>query len=329
MKAHELKAAGFTPNVICAHPGWGEPLFLKDVWPNARLVSYFEFYYHASGADVGFDPEFPDNDFAMAATIRIKNANNLLALEAADQGITPTHWQREQFPAAWRERIHVIHDGIDTDAIRPNAATVLRGNEGQLTLDGSMQILTFVNRHLEPCRGLHTFLRALPEIQRRCPDAHVVIVGSEDGAYGPPPPQGTTWKGLFLGEVADRLDPSHIHFLGKVPYQTFLAILQISTAHVYLTYPFVLSWSMLEAMSTECLVIGSNTPPVREVIQNERNGLLVDFFDAAALARMAADALNHREKYMQLRQAARQTIKEHYDLKTVCLPRHIALVEGA
>ena len=330
----KLRAAGFTPDMVVAHPGWGETLFVKDVWPETRLLSFLEFYYAARGTDVGFDPEFSRKaegagdlaQLAEDARLRVKNANNLLSLEAMDWGFCPTEWQKSTLPAAFRDRVSVIFDGIDTDLVRPDPAAQLTLNPGARVVKAGDEVITFVNRNLEPYRGYHVFMRALPEIQRFRPNALILIVGGNEVSYGAKPPAGTTWREIFLKEVGSRLDRSRVRFLGKIPYLAFLKVLQVSAAHVYLTYPFVLSWSSLEAMSAGCLVVGSNTPPVREAIEHRKNGLLVDFFDIEGLARTVAEALEQRERFAPLRMAARETAVARYDLKRVCLPQQIELV---
>jgi glycosyltransferase involved in cell wall biosynthesis len=321
----ELRKRGFEPDLVCAHPGWGEALFLKDVYPDARLLLYCEFYYRAKGADVGFDPEFPatlDDMFR----VRIKNSASLLSLEAANCGISPTKWQRDAFPLQFRDRIAVVHDGVDTDLVRPDPrAEVVVAGKG-LTLNTRDEIVTYVARNLEPYRGFHIFMRALPEIQRRRPRAHVLIVGADGVSYGSPLPKGQTYRKQYLDEVGRRLDMSRIHFLGQVPYETLLRIYQISSAHVYLTYPFVLSWSMLEAMAAGCCVIASRTPPVEEVMANGRNGVLVDFFNADEIAARVDEVLGSSRDMSRMRERARKTVVEGYDLRRVCLPRQLKLL---
>ncbi len=324
-----LKEKGFIPDIIYAHPGWGEALFIKDIFPAAPLVGLFEFYYHGQGQDVGFDPEFiPDGPLQLDSRCRIrtKNANNLLALEAIDRGICPTQYQKSVMPATYHDRLSVIHDGIDTDLACPNpeAQFTVTAADPPLILTRNDEVITFVNRNLEPYRGYHSFMRCVPQLLHDRPKAHVVIVGGDSVSYGTAPPSPQTWKDIFLDEVRDRLDLSRVHFVGRVPYSQLIALFQVSSVHIYLTYPFVLSWSMLEAMSCGCLVLGSRTAPVEELIQDEKNGLLVDFFDATAIAAQICRVLEHPNQLRSLREAARQTIVDNYDLHSICLPKQLA-----
>lgn len=326
--AMQLRRADFQPDVILGHTGWGETLFLKEVWPRVPLQAYSEFYYQTNGADLGSDPEFQDDDLPGRAMGHSKNAALLLGLATADRGLSPTEWQRDVHPPELRSRIDVVHDGVDTDLARPDPNAFIHLERQKLTFRPGDEVLTFVNRNLEPYRGYHIFMRALPAILSARPKAHAVITGGSEVSYGRAAPAGKTWKQIFLDEVRDRLDLERVHFVGKVPHSVFLNVMQVSAAHVYLTYPFVLSWSMLEAMAAECLVIGSDTPPVREVIQADRNGVLVDFFDVEALAARVIDALANPDSYREIRRQARETILTRYDLKRHCLPRQLALIEA-
>jgi glycosyltransferase involved in cell wall biosynthesis len=274
--AARLQAGGFTPDIIVANPGWGESLFLKDVWPRARLLALIEFFYAARGLDCDFDPEFANPSLAAAARVRVKNANMLLALTLMDHGICPTAFQLSTVPAMFHDRISVIFDGIDTQIVRTDSAATL--TIGKRTLRAGDEVVTFVNRNLEPMRGYHQFMRALPQILHVRPNAVVLIVGGDEVSYGAPPPAGKTWKQIFLDEVKADLDMSRVFFLGRIPYADYLRVLQVSACHVYLTYPFVLGWSCIEAMSAGCVLVGSATPPVMEVIEHQKNGVLVDFF---------------------------------------------------
>ncbi len=318
---------GYIPDVILGHSGWGETLFLKEVWPEARLIVYAEFYYKGRGADVGFDPEFgqPSFDQVMIAQGRAGHLGQ--ALVHADAGVCPTEWQASTYPASIRGMLRVIHDGVDTDVIRPNPAATFTVPDGRVLRAGD-EVLTFVNRNLEPYRGYHIFMRALPAILAARLNAQVVIVGGDEVSYGAAPKDAKGWKERFLSEVRDTLDMTRVHFMGKIPYADFVSLMQVSRAHAYLTYPFVLSWSMIEAMAAGCHVVASNTAPVAEAITNGVNGTLVDFFDVAAWSAALTQALADPERYAALRAAARQTALTHYDLRRVCLPRMVEYVES-
>ena len=325
--AIHLKKQGFQPDLICGHPGWGELLFIKDIWPETPLLTYQEFFYNTHGFDYDFDQELQGEvDWAKSAFIRMKTANQLLNLEASTWSITPTQFQRSTYPNEKRDFISVIHDGIDTNKACPNdSPTPISLSNGSLLKAGE-QIVTFVNRILEPYRGCHTMIRAIPHLQKLVPEAKLLIVGNTAGvSYGAVCPNGE-WKDQFLTEIDGQYDPSRVIFTGKMPYEQFIPLLQLSQVHVYLTYPFVLSWSLLEAMSCGCAVVGSNTAPVQEVIDDRKNGLLVDFFDPKQLAEAVAELLSNRVLAKELGQAARNTVMQRFELSS-CVQRQLALMD--
>lgn len=336
--ARQLQLSGFTPDVIVAHPGWGESLFLKDVWPQARMGIYSEFYYHAQGADMGFDLELSPPKEDDACRLRLKNANYDLHFPISHAGLSPTQWQRSVFPEPFRSKITVMHDGIDTQIILPDSdvSMTLGTRKGKLLLTRQDEIITFVNRNLEPYRGYHIFMRALPAILKARPRARVLIVGGDGVSYGALPPsasgesgKGTRgWRQVFLDEVKADIDLSRVHFLGKIPYREFVQMLQLSTVHAYLTYPFVLSWSLLEAMSAGCAIVASNTPPVREAITHNETGRLVDFFDVSSLASNLIELCENPDERKRLGQAARDFAIQQYDLRSHCLPGQLAWVQS-
>jgi glycosyltransferase involved in cell wall biosynthesis len=315
--ALDLKKKGFSPDVVVVHPAWGEGIFLKDVFPAARHVHYFEFFYRGEGSDVGFDPEYPAS-FDDRLRVRVKNSTQLLSLDVADAGLSPTHWQKGQYPAAFQDRIEVIHDGIDTSAVCPDAAAELSVDDRTFTARD--RLITYVARNLEPYRGFHVFMRALPAILSANPDAQVLVVGGDEVSYGRPLKGDGNYRTALQKEIGGRADWSRVHFLGRLPYAQYLAVLRISSAHAYLTYPFVLSWSMLESMSAGCALVASATPPVQEVVRDGENALLVDFFDAEGLAERISDILRHPASYRRMRENARETIRARYDLNSICLP---------
>ena len=319
--------AGFKPDVIFAHLGWGESLYLKEVWPDARLIVYAEFCYAPRGLDTDFDPEIQQITLPGSIYVRTRQAHLLLAMAGADAALAPTRWQAQSFPAGLRDRIRVIHDGVDTLRVRPDAGAAFTVPGTTLTLKAGEEVLTFVNRNLEPYRGYHIFMRALPEVLAQRKNAHVVIVGGEGVSYGTRPQGEKSWKQIYFDEVKDKLDLSRVHFVGNLDYATYLALMQVSRVHAYLTYPFVLSWSMLESMSAGVHLVASRTPPVEEAVEDGKNGQLIDFFDVKAWSAAIAGGLAEPRRFDHLRQGARQTILDRYDLKTRCLPDMVRFAE--
>jgi glycosyltransferase involved in cell wall biosynthesis len=322
-----LGRKGLDVDLVIGHPGWGELLAIKDVLPGVPVLHQLEFFYQLEGADAGFDPEFSQASWRSQARLRLRRAPQLLALQDLDWGLAPTRWQASTAPIAYRNRISVIHEGIDTTRVAPRQGVELHLKKAGLTLRPGDEVVSFVARNLEPYRGIHCFLRMLPLLQQLRPQVRVVIVGEEGVSYGAQPPGGGSWKQVLLQELAGRLDLSRIHFVGRVPHPLLHELFRICACHVYLTYPFVLSWSLLEAMACAAVVIGSATAPVQEVIESGRNGLLVDFFDITAWAETIAAVLANPQQFSYLGQAARQTVVERYDLATVCLPAQLALVD--
>lgn len=296
----KLRKTGYTPDVIIAHPGWGETLFAKDIYPNTKLVHFCEYYYHSVGADAGFDPEFPMN-IDMAASLRARNALHLLNLENCDIGITPTRWQHSLHPAAYQQKIKIIHEGIAAQIVPPNSDIEMEMPNGT-TIRKGQEVVTYVARNLEPYRGFHSFMRALPSLLERRKNSHILIVGGDSVSYGRRPSSGKTWKEVLLSD--EIVKSGRVHFLGKIPYAQYQKVLQLSSIHVYLTYPFVLSWSLLEALAMGCLVLGSDTPPVREVIENKKNGILVDFFDYEGISSKIVEALEYPHFFDSYRERA-------------------------
>jgi glycosyltransferase involved in cell wall biosynthesis len=321
-----LRDQGFRPDLIVGHSGWGETLFVKDVFPDVPLLANFEFFYHASGVDVGFDPEFV-SIFSDPSRLRARNGISLMAFQAADWGHSATQWQRSLHPSEMRSRISVLHEGVNTERACPNPRASFTLPESKRVLTRRDEVITYVARNLEPYRGFHIFMRALPLLLRRRKHAQVVIVGGDGVSYGAPPPPRSSFRDMMLQELGAKLDLSRVHFTGMVDYEDYLSLLQVSSVHVYLTYPFVLSWSLIEAMACGCLVVGSSTPPVLEVLHDGSNGLTVDFFAHKQLVNCIDDALQAPEQMQVLRKAARATVLAQFDLKRLLLPRWNALFD--
>lgn len=312
---------GFVPDVVCAHPGWGDALYIKDIFPSAKILSFFEFYYRSHGVDVNFDPSdrgTADDD----ARVRTKNIINLLSLESTDWGISPTIWQHSLHPKEFQPKIAVLHDGINTEMAKPDAAATFEIG-GHVFRPGD-EVVTYVARNFEPYRGFPTFMRAAEIIQRERQNCHIIAVGADEISYGRGLKKDQTWRRMMLDQV--KLDPARIHWAGTLSYARLINVFQVSAAHIYLTYPFVLSWSSMEAMAAGCAMVASRTPPVLEVMQHEHNALLADFFSAEEVAAQVLRILESPDRMQAMRQAARQTILDHYDLKNL-LPLHCALID--
>lgn len=300
-----LRDLGFVPDIIIGHHGWGELLDLGDVWPAVPMLGYCEFFYRLSDSDVDFDPEFP----APAATlplIRAKNATALLALNNPGHGQTPTRFQLETYPGWARKRITVLPEGVDIERCRPDPAAAARPFRlGDMALDPGAKLVTYVARDLEPYRGVHSLLRALPRILRERPDARAVLVGGDGVSYGARL-AGSSWRDWLLQQLGDRLPPGRVHFPGRVTYEDHVRLLQRSDAHVYLTYPFVASWSLREALACGCAIVGSDTAPVRELITDGVNGVLAPFLDPDRIAERVLAMLEGGAPVAALRHGARR-----------------------
>ncbi len=327
LACQRLNEDGFKPDIIIGHVGWGELTFLKQVWADVPIIGYFEYYFLAKGGSVGFDPEFPASEHA-PFVMHGRNAVNFANIQTVDLGHSPTLWQRDTFPESFHDKIYVKHDGIRTDRLTPNRdASIPLGRLGRpLTVED--EIFTYMARNMEPTRGFHVFMRALPHILDRRPNARVLIIGGSETSYGKSSDVKGGYRAVMEAEVGDRVDWDRVHFLGRVPYAAYQQVIQISRCHIYLTVPFVLSWSLLESMSMGATIVASDTPPVREVIEHEKTGILVDFFDHKALAAKVAEVLSRPRRFAKLGPAARAHVVRHYDFETRCLPEHIARINS-
>ncbi|KQV34942.1 MULTISPECIES: glycosyltransferase family 4 protein [unclassified Rhizobium] len=314
---------GLVPDAVIGHIGWGSMMFLKDVLPHVPALGYCEFFYRSEGADIGFSPD-DQPDLETRKRLRLRNIAQLLSLEAIEAGISSTEWQRSLYPADVRERISVCHEGVDTVRFRPDPTTSVTLADGRMLSGNGPPIVTFAARDLEPYRGFPQVLAAAAKVVRHRPDALFVFVGGNGVSYGVPPPGGGAWKDHLLRTLD--IPPENIVFPGTVPHSVLRQLFQISSAHLYLTYPFVLSWSVLEAMACGALVIGSDTAPVREIIRSGRNGLLVPFFDTDALAEAVLGVLANPQAHFAMRAAARRTVERRFRLAD-CLDRQRDLIE--
>lgn len=336
-KCLQMRDDGFYPDLIIGHPGWGETFFMKEVWPESKLLTYVEFYYKTINCDIDFDKAVIEDDLNLdfdkfyefnKYKLAARNSPFLSTYALSDYLVSPTQFQKNLVPKSLRGNIEVIHDGIDTNILKPNPKVKVLVNGKKYSK--SDKIITYVSRSLDPYRGFHIFMKAIPKILKENPDASIFIVGDDKThGYGAKPKGDRNYKEIYYSKIKDQIkgDEDRLFFFGQVQYDLFIKLMQISSVHIYLSYPFVLSWSMLEAMAMEALIIGSKTKPVEEVIKDNKNGLLVDFFDYKKLSLMVTDVLNNPEKYSSIKKEARKTIVDNYDLEKVCLPKQIEIFE--
>lgn len=322
LACQKLAADGFRPDLILGHVGWGELTFLKLVWPDVPILGFFEYFYMAEGGSVGFDPEFPASDHA-PFIMHARNAVNYANIQTVDLGQSPTRWQHDTYPDSFHPKLYTCHDGIRTDLLGPRGNVTLKLGRLADPLTRDDEVFTYMARNLEPTRGFHQFMRALPLILEARPASRAVIIGGNEVSYGKKSDAKGGFRAEMEREVGDRIDWDRVHFIGRVPYVNFCEVIQLSRCHIYLTAPFVLSWSMLEAMAMEAVVVASDVAPVREVMTHGETGLLTDFFDPGALARTVAEVLERPADYAHLGSAARAHIVANYDFKSLCLPEHI------
>lgn len=317
--ALKLKNQGFKPDIIIGHT-MGATMFIKDVFPDTPLLGYFEWYYNAEEADLGFDGNPVSED--EKAKLRCKNSDILVDLYSTDAGLCPTNWQKSQFPKEFQPKIKVIHDGIDTEYFKPDSSA--KFSHENLQLSANDEVITYATRGMEPYRGFPVFMMAIEKLLKKRPNLQVVIAGNDEAYYGQRLTD-TTYKEIMLKQLD--IDLKRVHFVGTLPLDKYKNLLQISSAHIYLTYPFVLSWSILEAMACGCCVIASNTQPVTEVIKDNHNGMLFDFYNINQLVEKVEYALDNQDKTVTIRKNARKSIIENYDLKTI-LPQQIEYIKS-
>lgn len=317
--ALKLKNQGFKPDIIIGHT-MGATMFIKDIFPDTPLLGYFEWFYNSYGADLGFDGNPVSED--EKAKLRCKNSDILVDLYSADAGICPTSWQKSQFPKEFQPKIKVIHDGINTEYFKPDSnSEFITGN---LKLSAKDEVVTYATRGMEPYRGFPIFMMAIEKLLKTRPNLQVVIAGNDEVYYGQKLTD-TTYKEIMLKQLD--IDLKRVHFVGTLPLDKYKNLLQISSAHIYSTYPFVLSWSILEAMACGCCVIASNTQPVTEVMQDNQNGLLFDFYNVNQLIEKIEYALNNKNEISAIKNKARQSIIKNYDLKIV-VPQQIEYIKS-
>ena len=311
------------PDLIVGHSGFGSTLFLPELWPGVPVINYFEYFYRPHGSDLDFRPEWPAPPESFLRS-RARNAMILLDLEYCTAGYSPTRWQHSLLPAAYAHKTRVLHDGIDT-AIWHRRPDVVRG-VGSTVLPPATRLVTYVSRGFESMRGFDIFMRTAKRIYTAYPDVRFIVVGSDRVCYGGDLAhiKEKTFREHVLNQ--DDYDLDKFIFPGRLPPHELAALLSASDLHIYLTVPFVLSWSMLNAMACGAVVLGSRTAPVEEFITEGRTGRLADFCDVDGLAAAALDVLRDPAAYRPLGDAAAELIRQHYSVD-VLLPELVRFYE--
>lgn len=318
----QLKQLGFIPDIIIGHQGWGEMLNLQDVYPDVPVLKYCEFYYHSKGLDVDFDPEFMSDEL-LPSRVRVKNTINLISANNPGWGQTPTLFQWKTYPKWARDKITVLREGVDLQICHPDAELYKKPIRfDDFVIHPEDKLITYVARGLEPYRGFHIFMRALPKVLKERSDIKIVIVGGDQVSYGAGLPGNLTWKHYLLQQLGNQLDHSRIHFAGLLLYPDFCNLLKRSNAHVYMTYPFVLSWSLREAMAIGCPIIASDTEPVKEFIVHNKTGVLTPFFDVNALSDHILEVLENQELSKRIRHFAREEAEQSLSLRDYLINYH-------
>jgi glycosyltransferase involved in cell wall biosynthesis len=325
-ECERLISEGFRPDVIYAHAGFGPGLFLKDVFPDVPLIGYFEWFYKGEHSDADFLTRH-GLSADVRLRIRMRNAGILVELTQCDRGVCPTAFQRSQFPPEFQRKLVTLHDGVDTDFFKPVDSSGERPRLPVAGLPEDAVILTYTARGLEPYRGFPQFMQALALIQQRNHQVHAIIAGADRVFYSPSPPAGHTYKTLMLQRLP-HLDHRRLHFVDFLDLDSYRSVLQASAVHVYLSVPFVLSWSLIEAMATGCAIVGSDTAPVREVLKDDVSGLLADFRNPEAIADRVTQILSNADLARRLGAAARRHAVNRFNLNAL-LPRQLDLLKGA
>jgi glycosyltransferase involved in cell wall biosynthesis len=272
-----------------------------------------------------FRPDFPSTELNNLRA-RARNAMLLLDLENCDRGYSPTQWQRDRLPAVFHDKVRVIFDGIDTSLWRP----LPEGPRhlGERVFPPELKLVSYATRGMESMRGFDIFMKVAKRVCDRRRDVLFLVAGEDRVCYGGD--QAVTGSKTFKEWVLsqDQYDLSRFLFLGLIPASQLVQLFNIVNLHIYLTVPFVLSWSLMDALACGATILASATAPVQEMVRHGENGLLADFFDIEGMAAIVEHVLDHPEVYAHFREAGVAMIRERYSLD-LCLPQMLALYEDA
>ena len=321
--ANNLVSRGFVPDIIVGHTAWGGLLFMRDMFPQAKIIGYCELYSRPEFDQATPSGERISND--RKAYLRCRNLHGLMQMESMDVGVTPTRYQLDSFPPLLQQKLRVVHEGVDTRLCAPDGLASFPVKEKNLVLTANDQVITYVSRGFEPARGFFEYMQSLEILCQKLPDAHFLLVGGENVFYSAKPGEKSYREQAI--EKYD-IDLDRVHFTGRLVHEGFRKVIQISSAHVYLTRPLFLSWSAVEAMSMGAPIIASDHALVREFMQHEENALLVETNDPDAIAAAVVRLVEDRELSRRLGNTARNSIVDKYDIAhTVAQWKHLISLE--
>ncbi|MGB0798845.1 MAG: glycosyltransferase, partial [Planktomarina sp.] len=310
-----------TPDVVMAHSGWGSGTFTKAVWPDTKFIQYLEWWYEHPARDSMFEPN-EKNIENQKAKIFSRNLPFLLDWAYADGVVVPTEFQAAGVPEKMRHNMLVMHDGVDTNMFSPTDKVDLSFLKTAPPDD--VPVLTYATRGMEPYRGFPQFMQALSHLQKQNKEFHCIIGGTDTIHYGPKLPEGDTWKKRML-EKWD-FDMDRIHFTGRLPYNQYRDVLRRSNGHVYLTVPFVLSWSLVESMAIGCPIITNDCAPTREALPGDDSAVFVDFKDANSVYDGMKWALDNPKEAALKGKVARKLAEESYAQSSL-YPKKVEFIE--
>jgi glycosyltransferase involved in cell wall biosynthesis len=320
-QAEQLRQRGWAPDVMLAHPGWGESLLLRDVFPSTPLVLWPELWLKPEHMGVA-----PDQlGLEQKHYLRCKNGLLDAALAEAQAAVVPTAYQASCFPQRWQGLIELIHEGVPEQLFSLTRLDSLTLSE-TVTLAAGVPVVTFISRNLEPMRGFPTFMQALPRLQQLNPAVHVVIVGGDEVSYSAAPGEGQSWKQVLLDELNGQLDHSRIHWFGRIPHEELIKLYRRSNLHVYLSGAFVLSWSLTEVLACGTPVLAHANPMVNELIKPGVNGALYQG-PPAGLGQAMAELLENKAQLTRWGEACRTALEPTFRQEQ-CMEKLEKLLQG-
>ena len=304
------------PDLVMSHSAWGESLCLRRVCRDVPWISYPELWGNPRSLGFGFDQSL---DGLTPEATRFSSANLIteLALLQSSASVVASRSQLLSFPKSLQHRLTLQPEGVDLQRIKPDASACLTIPKMGLEFRAGQPLVTFISRHLEPLRGLRQMLMAWPLVSQTIPEAQLLLVGGKGQGYSLQRPKGQNHLEDALNNLPDTTNRRTIHCLGRLPYEEMLTLLQCSACHVALSYPYTLSWSVLEALSCGVPVISNPDSPISVELGDDANKALalVPFDDIASLSLKTIELLQHPQRARAMGAAGRSWIEQNASLE--------------